>query len=60
MNIIIKEFAGKVTMQIKKDGEILKLPKETLEDALEYMESQGLVYAEKIGKDRLKTLIFDR
>lgn len=58
--IIIQEWQGSVNLKISKDSIEYKLPIDTLEDIMDYLFEIGLVYGEKLGKDRLETLLFDK
>ena len=55
--LIIQEWQGSVSLKISRDGIEYKLPLETLEDIIEYLFEINLVYGEKLGKDKLQTLL---
>jgi CRP-like cAMP-binding protein len=60
MQININEYQGRVTLRAIIDGEAVKLEVQHLEEILDHMHNQGMIYAEKIGKDKLKTLLLDK
>jgi len=51
----ITEFAGRIS--IKYNG--YKISQDTLSRLIAYAIEKGIIYPEKIGKDKLQTLIYE-